>query len=95
MVLFHCNKETALLNDVVENNTKLNLDIKLDQLEEAIEAEFEELNAKMSEFDFQEKATTLITTPETPRRRTRGRNRSDSDSDDYQIQMERHLEEGK
>ena len=77
-----------------ENNSNLNLDINLNQLEENIETEFEELNAKMNEFDVEERGTILYNTPETPRRRHKGRQKSESDSDrtDYQNEMERHLE---
>ena len=77
-----------------ENNSNLNLDIDLNELEENIEAEFDELNAKMDEFDLEERETILYNTPETPLRRHEGRHRSESDSDgtEYHIEMERQLE---
>ena len=87
-------KHQNLKKNGQENNSNLNLDINLNQLEENIEAEFEELNAKMNNFDVEERGTILYNTPETPRRRHRSKQRSESDSDgtDYQIEMERHLE---
>ena len=86
--------QSSKKKDGQENNSNLNLDIDLNQLEENIEAEFDELNAKMDEFDFEERETILYNTPETPRRRHGGRHRSESDSDgtECHIEMERQLE---
>ena len=80
-------KET---NSDFENKLNVNLAV----LEENIEAKFEELYSKMSEFDIEEKNSSLLTPPDTPRRVSRApiRSISDSDGTDCQIEMEKYLE---